>query len=73
MSCELVLLNRELQQSKLELRQNSEQLHKTQRQLADYQKMVQAKDQALEKVRRERDELTAVVSQDKYKSIKTVE
>jgi hypothetical protein len=35
--------------------------------------MVQAKDQALEKVRRERDELTAVVSQDKYKSIKTVE
>ena len=27
----------------------------------------------MEKVRRERDDLTAVVSQDKYKSMKTVE
>ena len=60
----MVLLNRELQQLKLEYRHSEQSLSKAQKSLLDTKKQLEAKDQALEKVRRERDELSALASQD---------
>ena len=48
-------------------------MSKAQKNLTETKKQLEAKDLALEKVRRERDELSALASQDQFKSIRSVE
>lgn len=69
----MVLLNRELQQLRIEFRHSESSFSKAQKNLTETKKQLEAKDLALEKVRRERDELSALASQDQFKSIRSVE
>lgn len=62
LSSELVMLNRDYQSLKIEHRHQQDLLSKSQKQLLEAQKQITLKDQSLEKLRRERDDLSALVS-----------
>jgi chromosome segregation ATPase len=66
-------MNRELTKLKAELRLNSDQLKKSEKERLDYKKSLDSKDLAMEKLRKEKDELWSIVSTDKYKNVRTVE
>lgn len=69
----MVTLNREVSKLKAELRSIQEQYKKSEKERLEGAKSLQAKDNALEKLRKERDELWAVVNTDKYKNLRTAE
>ena len=50
-----------------------DQLKKSEKENYDFKKSVGSKDTALEKLRKENDELWAIVNTDKYKSVRTIE
>ena len=58
---------------KAETRINSEQYKKSEKENLELKKNMQAKQNALDKLRKERDELWAIVNTDKYKSIQSIE
>jgi hypothetical protein len=66
-------MNRELTKLKAELRLNSDQLKKSEKERLDFKKSLDSKDLAMEKLRKEKDELWSIVSTDKYKNVRTVE
>jgi hypothetical protein len=66
-------MNRELTKLKAELRLNSDHLKKSEKERLDYKKSLDSKDLAMEKLRKEKDELWSIVSTDKYKNVRTVE
>ena len=66
-------MNRELTKLKAELRLNSDQLKKSEKERLDFKKSLDSKDVAMEKLRKEKDELWSIVSTDKYKNVRTVE
>ena len=70
---ELVNVNRELTKLKAEQRNNGETLKKSEKENFDLKKSLTAKQNALDKLRKEKDELWAIVNTDKYKSISTIE
>ena len=70
---ELILANRELQKIKAENKQIGDSLKKSEKENYEYKKSVGSKDTALEKLRKENDELWSVVNTDKYKSIRAIE
>ena len=66
-------MNRELTKLKAELRLNSDQLKKSEKERLDFKKSLDSKDLAMEKLRKEKDELWSIVSTDKYKNVRAVE
>ena len=66
-------MNRELTKLKAELRLNSDQLKKSEKERLDFKKSLESKEVALEKLRKEKDELWSIVNTDKYKNVRTVE
>ena len=66
---ELVNVNRELTKLKAEARHTTETCRKTEKENNELRKSMSAKQTALDKLRKERDELLAIVNTDKYKSI----
>jgi hypothetical protein len=66
-------MNRELTKLKAELRLNTDQLKKSEKERLDFKKSLDSKDLAMEKLRKEKDELWSIVSTDKYKNVRTVE
>ena len=58
---------------KAETRINSEQYKKSEKENLELKKNMQAKQNALDKLRKEKDELWAIVNTDKYKSIQSIE
>lgn len=70
---ELVLANREVTRLKAEQRTNNDTYKKSERENLDLKKQVGAKQTALEKLRKEKDELWAIVNTDKFKSIHSME
>ena len=67
------MMNRELTKLKAELRLNTDQLKKSEKERLDFKKSLDSKDLAMEKLRKEKDELWSIVSTDKYKNVRTVE
>ena len=70
---ELVNVNRELMKMKAEVRLQTETCKKSEKENLEMKKSVTAKQNSLDKLRKERDELWAIVNTDKYKSIQTIE
>ena len=70
---ELVNVNRELTKLKAESRTNGDTLKKSEKENLELKKNLTAKQNALDKLRKEKDELWAIVNTDKYKSISTIE
>lgn len=70
---ELVNVNRELTKMKAELRSQTETCKKSEKENLEMKKNVSAKQTSLDKLRKERDELWAIVNTDKYKSIQSIE
>ena len=66
-------MNRELSRFKQEHRLGQEQLKKAEKDNYDKTKSLQAKDTALDKTRKEREELWTIVNTDKYKSVRGTE
>ena len=66
-------MGREISKLKAELRTTSETLKKSEKEKYDCKKNLEGKDTAVEKLRKERDELWAVVNTDKYKNIRNME
>jgi hypothetical protein len=70
---ELIVMNRELSKLKAELRTNTDLLKKSEKERLDFKRSLESKDQALEKLRKDKDELWSIVNTDKYKNVRTVE
>ena len=70
---ELVNVNRELTKLKAEGRVMGDTYKKSEKENLELKKSITAKQNALDKLRKERDELWAIVNTDKYKSIQTIE
>jgi len=70
---ELVNVNRELTKTKAEIRAITETCKKSEKENLELKKSIGTKQNALDKLRKERDELWAIVNTDKYKSIQTIE
>ena len=70
---ELIVLNREHTKLKSDLKHKTESLKKTDRAYNDIRTKYEQKDNALEKLRIERDELFNLVNTDKYRDFRTVE
>ena len=70
---ELVLANREVTKLKAEQRSSNDTYKKSERENFDLKKQVSAKQTALEKLRKEKDELWAIVNTDKFKTIHSME
>jgi hypothetical protein len=66
-------MNREITRLKAELRVTAETLKKSEKEKYDCKKNLEGKDTAVDKLRKERDELWAIVNTDKYRNIKVVE
>lgn len=67
------MMNREITKLKGELRGSQESQKKSEKEKYECKKNLEGKENALEKLRKERDELWAVVNTDKYKNIKSFE
>ena len=70
---ELVLANREVNKLKAETRTINDTHKKSERENFELKKQVSAKQTALEKLRKERDELWAIVNTEKFKTIHSLE
>ena len=70
---ELIVLNRDLSKTKQELKLKTEQSKKNEKALADQKKALDGKENALEKMRKERDEMFALVNSDKYQNFKSAD
>ena len=70
---ELVNVNRELTKLKAENRLHGESSKKIEKENIELKKSQAAKQNALDKLRKERDELWAIVNTEKYKSIQSLE
>ena len=70
---ELVMMSREISKLKAELRTAQDSLKKSEKSQYDCKKSLEGKETAVDKLRKERDELWAVVNTDKYKNIKAIE
>ena len=70
---ELVLANREVTKLKAEQRSSNDTYKKSERENFDLKKQVSAKQTALEKLRKEKDELWAIVNTDKFKTVHSME
>jgi chromosome segregation ATPase len=70
---ELILAQRDLQKYKSEHKTVTDSLKKTEKECTEQKKLIQSKDGALEKLRKENEELWTVVNTDKYKSVRSVE
>ena len=66
-------MNRELSKLKAELRTNTDLLKKSEKERLDFKRSLESKDQALEKLRKDKDELWSIVNTDKYKNVRTIE
>ncbi len=66
-------MNRELSKLKAELRLSTDSLKKSEKERLEFKRSLESKDQALEKLRKDRDELWSIVNTDKYKNVRTVE
>ena len=69
----MIVMNRDLTKLKAELRLSTEQLKKSEKERVDFKKSLESKELAMEKLRKEKDELWSIVSTDKYKNVRTVE
>ena len=67
------MMGREIAKLKTELKQAQEATKKSEKEKYECKKSLEAKETAVEKLRKERDELWAIVNTDKYKNIKTIE
>lgn len=67
------MMNRELSKLKAELRTTSDNFKKSEKEKYETKKNLESKDNALEKLRKERDELWAIVNTDKYKNLRQLE
>jgi len=66
-------MNREISKLKAELRSCSDNLKKSEKEKYECKKNLEGKENAVEKLRKERDELWAIVNTDKYKNIKAID
>ncbi len=66
-------MGRDLSKLKAELRTAQDQLKKSEKMQYECKKALEGKETAVEKLRKERDELWAVVNTDKYKNVKQIE
>ncbi len=66
-------MNRELSKLKAELRLSTDSLKKSEKERLEFKRSLESKDQALEKLRKDRDELWSIVNTDKYKNVRIVE
>ena len=66
-------MGREITKLKAELRTTQETLKKSEKEKYECKKNLEGKDTAVDKLRKERDELWAVVNTDKYKNIRNME
>lgn len=66
-------MNREINKFKAELRITQEQLKKSEKEKYEIRKNLEGKETAVDKLRKEKDELWAIVNTDKYKNIKIIE
>jgi hypothetical protein len=73
LTAELITLNREVTRLKSELRVKEDQHKKSEKERLEAKKIIEGKEVAVEKLRKERDELWAVVNTDKYKNLRTIE
>ena len=73
LTSELILMNREVSKLKTELRLASEGLRKSEKERGELRKQVDSKQNMLDRVKRERDELTVTLSTDKYASVRALE
>jgi len=69
----LITLSREVTRLKSELRLKEEHLKKTEKERAEARKIIEGKEAAIDKVKREKDELWAIVNTDKYKNLRNIE
>ena len=67
------MMGREISKLKAEIKQSQDSLKKSEKEKYECKKNLEAKDTAVEKLRKERDELWAIVNTDKYKNIKAIE
>jgi len=67
------MMGREITKLKAELRTTQETLKKSEKEKYECKKNLEGKDTAVDKLRKERDELWAVVNTDKYKNIRNME
>lgn len=70
---ELVNVNRELTKARVESRASSDACKKSEKENLELKKNISAKQNSLDKLRKERDELMAIVNTDKYKNIQVIE
>ena len=70
LTSELIVLNRDLTKLKSEVKQKTEMLKKSDADKQAIKTQLQAKENGLEKVKKERDEIWNIVNTDKYKSFK---
>lgn len=66
-------MSREFTKLKSEIRLMSDSLKKSEKERYDVKKSLESKDNALEKLRKEKEELWAIVNTDKYKNVRTSE
>jgi hypothetical protein len=66
-------LNREVTRLKSDMRVKEDQFKKSEKERLEAKKIIEGKEVAVEKLRKERDELWAVVNTDKYKNLRTIE
>lgn len=67
------MMGREISKLKAELRMAQDTLKKSEKEKYDCKKNLEGKDTAVDKLRKERDELWAVVNTDKYKNLRNLE
>ena len=70
---ELVNANRELTKMKAETRLSTDTHKKIEKENLELKKSISGKQNALDKLRKEKDELWAIVNTEKYTSIKSIE
>ena len=73
LTAELITLNREVTRLKSDMRVKEDHFKKSEKERLEAKKIIEGKEVAVEKLRKERDELWAVVNTDKYKNLRTIE
>jgi hypothetical protein len=73
LTAELITLNREVTRLKSDMRVKEDQFKKSEKERLEAKKIIEGKEVAVEKLRKDRDELWAVVNTDKYKNLRTIE
>jgi hypothetical protein len=73
LTAELITLNREVTRLKSDMRVKEDQFKKSEKERLEAKKIIEGKEVAVEKLRKDRDELWAVINTDKYKNLRTIE